>query len=92
VSGDPKEKQEELKQASPLTYVSKGDAPLLCFFGTKDPLVSHDQAYQITDALTNAGVPGRVELLIGSGHGWGGQELERTMEATLEFFDQHLKN
>ncbi len=91
LGADPKEKQEELKTASPLTYISKGDAPLLCFFGTKDPLVSHDQAYIIVDALTRAEVPGRVELLLGAGHGWAGQEMERTIQATLNFFDEHLK-
>jgi acetyl esterase/lipase len=91
LGGDPKEKQAECKQASPLTYISKGDAPLLCFFGSKDPLVSYDQAFVIGDALAKAGVPGRVELLMGAGHGWIGPELDRTMSATLSFFDQHLK-
>jgi acetyl esterase/lipase len=92
VGGDPKEKQEDIKAGSPFTYISKGDAPLLCFFGTKDPLVSHDQAMVVADALTKAGVPGRVELLLGAGHGWSGKEMERTVEATLAFFDQHLKS
>jgi acetyl esterase/lipase len=91
LGADPKEKQAECKQASPLTYINKGDAPLLCFFGSKDPLVSYDQAFVIGDALAKAGIPGRVELLLGAGHGWGGPELDRTMEATVDFFDQHLK-
>ena len=92
LGGDPKQKQDVLKTASPFTYISKGDAPLLCFFGTKDPLVSHDQAMVVADALTAAEVPGRVELLVGAGHGWGGEEMERTIDATLEFFDDHLKS
>jgi acetyl esterase/lipase len=92
VGGDPKEKQDAVKAGSPFTYISKGDAPMLCFFGTKDPLVSHDQAMVIADALTKAEVPGRVEMLLGAGHGWGGEEMERTIEATLEFFDEHLKD
>jgi len=92
VGGDPKEKQDAVKAGSPFTYISKGDAPMLCFFGTKDPLVSHDQAMVVADALTKAEVPGRVELLLGAGHGWGGEEMERTVEATLEFFDEHLND
>lgn len=91
LGGNPKEKQAECRRASPITYLNKGDAPTLCFFGTKDPLVSYDQAFQITTALTNAQVPGRVEMLLGAGHGWMGGEMTRTMNATMAFFDEHLK-
>lgn len=85
------ESDEAKKRASPVTYVSKGDAPMLLFQGTKDVLVPHDQAYRMTEALTKEEVPGRVELLIGAGHGWGGKELQRTWALTMGFFDEHLK-
>ncbi len=91
LGGNPKEKQAECRRASPITYLNKGDAPMLCFFGTKDPLVSFDQAFQIATALTNAEVPGRVEMILGAGHGWGGKERIRTHNATMAFFDEHLK-
>lgn len=84
------EKQDAARQASPVTYVSAGDPPMLLVQGTKDPLVPHDQAVQMTEALTKAGVAGRVELLIGQGHGWP-QEHERVMRATFDFLDQQLK-
>lgn len=91
LGGTMDEKLELYQQASPITYVNQGDAPLLLFAGTKDPLVPYDQAFQMTTALHNAGVAGRVELLIGAGHGWGGKEMERTLRATFEFLDEHLK-
>jgi acetyl esterase/lipase len=91
LGGKPKDKQAECRSASPITYLNKGDAPMLCFFGTKDPLVSNDQAFQISDALTSAEVPGRVELIVGAGHGWLGPELARTFAATIAFFDEQLK-
>ncbi len=87
----PENKQDECRRASPITYINKGDAPTLCFFGTSDPLISYDQAFKIADALAKAKVKGRVEILLGAGHGWMGPELDRTVDATIGFFDQHLK-
>lgn len=91
VGGTPAEKPDEVKKASPVSFASKDDPPILTFQGTKDPLVPHTQATTLADALTKVGVPGRVELMIGAGHGWGGAEMKRTLEETWEFFDQHLK-
>jgi acetyl esterase/lipase len=92
LGGEPKEKPEAAKDASPLTFVTKDDPPTLTYQGTKDPLVPHTQAVKLADAQTAAGAPGRVELLIGAGHGWGGDELDRTIAGTIAFFDQNLKN
>jgi acetyl esterase/lipase len=91
LGGTAEEKPAEAAKASPLTFVSKGDPPVLTFQGTKDPLVPHSQATKLADALTAAGVPGRVELLVGAGHGWGGADLERTVNEMYAFFDQQLK-
>jgi acetyl esterase/lipase len=85
------EKRDLAKRASPITYVNAGDAPMLLLQGTKDPLVPHDQAVRMADALTKVGVPGRIELLLGAGHGWGGAEIQRTAAETYAFFGQYLK-
>lgn len=87
----PKDKPEVAAQASPLTFVSKGDAPVLTFQGTKDQLVPYTQATKLADAMSAAGIAGRVELLVGAGHGWGGDDLKHTMNETFAFFDKHLK-
>jgi hypothetical protein len=42
-------------------------------------------------ALTDAKVPGRVELLLGANHGWSGEEMERTVRDGYEFFDRYLR-
>jgi acetyl esterase/lipase len=91
VGGPPAEKQSLLKQASPISYVTSGDAPMLLFFGTRDPLVPYDQAMQMTKALTNSGIPARIELLVGAGHGWAGQDMQRTLDETWQYFDRYLK-
>ncbi|MEX2113720.1 MAG: alpha/beta hydrolase [Pirellulales bacterium] len=90
IGGPAPEKAAAAKAASPITYVNKEDPPMLLIQGTKDPLVPHDQAVQMVEALTAAGVPGRVELLIGEGHGWP-SEHQRVMAATFAFLDQYLK-
>ncbi len=91
IGGGPAEKAEAFAKASPLTFVSKGDAAVLTFQGTKDPLVPDSQATKLANKMTAAGVSGRVELLIGAGHGWAGAELDRTKAETFAFFDMHLK-
>ncbi len=91
LGGTPSQKPEETKKASPVTFVTKDDPPILTFQGTKDPLVPFTQAIKLGEAQTAAGVPGRVELMLGAGHGWGGKEMERTIEDTFAFFDAHLK-
>lgn len=90
--GGPKEEHEDVyRQASPVTYVNEGDSPMLILQGTKDPLVPHDQAFAMINALTAAGVPGRAELLLGLGHGWGGEEMLHTMNSIYQFLDAHLR-
>ena len=91
LGGTAEEKPQQAAKASPLTYVSKGDPPVLTFQGTKDPLVPHTQAFKLAEAMTAAGVPGRVEVIVGAGHGWGGDDLQRTKSETFTFFDQYLK-
>jgi acetyl esterase/lipase len=92
LGGPPKEKAELAAQASPLTFVTQDDPPVLTFQGTKDPLVPHSQALKLAEAMSKAGVPGRVELLVGGGHGdWGRPELERTFAQTMDFLDKYLK-
>ena len=79
------------REASPVTYVNRRDAPMLLFHGTMDPLVPYDQAFLMINALTKAGVRGRVELILGAGHGWGGDELEASEQAMWTFLDKWLK-
>lgn len=91
LGGTPAEKPEAAAKASPVTYVTRDDPPILTFQGTRDPLVPPTQATKLAEAMTQATIPGRVELLIGAEHGWKGAELERTKAETFAFFDQYLK-
>jgi acetyl esterase/lipase len=85
------QKPELYKQASPIHYVRQGAAPMLLFQGTIDILVNYKQALRMAEKLTAVGVEGRVELLIGAGHGWGQPERNRTMESAFAFLAQKLR-
>ncbi|MFO0833561.1 MAG: alpha/beta hydrolase [Phycisphaerales bacterium] len=78
-------KVDRAKKASPVTYVTKDDSPILMFFGTKDPLVPHTQAYGMLDAMTRAGVNGRAEIIANEGHGFKMPEMTRTLKDASEF-------
>jgi acetyl esterase/lipase len=91
IGGTPADKPEAASKASPLTFVTKDDPPILTFQGTKDPLVPYTQAIKLCDALTKVGVAGRVELIVGGSHGWQGDDLVRTTNETYDFFDKYLK-
>ncbi len=91
LAATPAEKPDVAAKASPLTFVTKDDAPILTFQGTKDPLIPANQATKLADAMTRVGLPGRAELLIGAGHGWFGAEMKRTMAETYDFFEANLR-
>jgi acetyl esterase/lipase len=91
LGGSPQDRPDTAAKASPLTFVSKDDAPVLTFQGTKDSLVPYTQAIKLAEAMNSAGVPGRVELILGADHGWGGAEMARTVNETFGFLDRYLK-
>lgn len=91
LSGSREKRRAEYRLASPVTYVNGGDAPMLLFHGTKDEIVPYEQAIEMVASLTKSGVPGRIELLLGAAHGWGGDEARRTDQEAQDFFDLHLQ-
>ena len=91
LGGTPEDKPLEAAQASPITFISKDDAPMLTFQGTNDPLVPYTQADIARRRNERGRHPGAYELLIGAQHGWGGPELDRTKTETFEFLDRYLK-
>lgn len=82
------EKQEAAKAASPVTYVTKDDPPFLIVHGTKDNTVPLEQAESFHAALKQAGVDVTLVKIEGGGHGVGGVEVARRVQA---FFDKHLR-
>jgi acetyl esterase/lipase len=78
-------------QASPVTYASAGDPPVLTIHGDKDPLVPIDQAKLLQEALQKAGVQEKFITMPGAGHGFGGAQLVDALTQGIAFADSVLK-
>lgn len=91
MGGTPDEVPATYEKASPITYVSSDDPPVLTLHGDQDKLVPVAQAKKLDEAMTKANVPHELMVLEGQGHGLGGEHQEKAMKAMWDFFDQHLK-
>jgi acetyl esterase/lipase len=57
------------EQASPMTHVSSDDAPFLLLHGDKDEVVPIAQSHNFKAVLEKAGVPAKLIVVEGAGHG-----------------------
>lgn len=92
LNGTPDEAEERYKAASPVTYVSEDDPPMLTLHGTDDTLVPPSQAKRFDRAMRKAGAAHTLKLLKGQGHGLRDDARETVVEALFAFFDEHLKS
>ena len=63
---------EALKEASPITYVAKGDPPFLQIIGDKDEYIPFSEATNLDAALRKVGVQSEIIRIPGGMHGTGG--------------------
>ncbi|MCS7305945.1 MAG: alpha/beta hydrolase [Thermoguttaceae bacterium] len=89
VGGHAEQKLHVLKAASPLTYVSKDDPPVLTLHGTKDPIVPFSQATLLHEAMKKAGCVSYLVPVENAGHGFGGPEIFHRVHA---FLDKYLRD
>jgi len=87
LGGPLRENAEKAKAASPLSYVSPNDPPVLTVHGTLDRMVPYDQALRLDAALRAAGVPSYLVRVEGAGHGDFGSAADDRVAA---FFARHL--
>jgi acetyl esterase/lipase len=88
ISGALRENPNKAKAASPITYVTANDPPVLTVHGTKDRTVPYDQAVRLDAALRKVGVPSYFVTVKGGGHGDFGNAAADRVEA---FFDKYLR-
>jgi len=82
---------ERAKSASPVTYISKDDPPLLILHGDRDPLVPLKQSEEMDRLYREAGLESTLHVIKGAVHG-GPQFSDPTRyEMIKAFFDKHIK-
>ena len=82
---------ELLKSASPVTYLSKDDPPVLIFHGDKDQVVPLGQSEHLHKRYEEAGLESSLHVIESAGHG-GPQFSDPTRYALIkEFLDRHIK-
>jgi acetyl esterase/lipase len=91
LGGPVSDKKEIAAQASPVTHVTKDDAPFLIMHGDKDSLVPLSQSQVLVEALKKAGVEVDLRVLEGAGHGGAQFTSPESMKMIREFFDKHLR-
>ena len=72
------------REASPITYVTPDDPPLLLVHGDADPVVPFKQSGLMLAALEEHGVEARLIRIVGAGH--GGNDLPET----ARWLNRHL--
>lgn len=82
--------KETAAAASPITHITKDDAPFLIMHGDQDTLVTIRHSEEMDKALRAAGVECELVVLKGAGHGPGFGEA-KVLERVAGFFEKWLK-
>ena len=98
LGGTMEQKPEVYRQASPVTWVSAGDPPLLMVHGDRDPVVPFQQSQIMYDAYQALGLDAALIKVVGAGHGFinrPGQPAispspQEINQAVYDFFLKHL--
>ncbi|WP_153557436.1 alpha/beta hydrolase [Roseimaritima sediminicola] len=91
MGGTPTEVPQTYETASPITYVSDDDPPVLTLHGDQDALVPVAQATKLDERMAAVGADHTLVILEGQGHGFGGEHQQRAMQAMWDFFEEHLQ-
>jgi acetyl esterase/lipase len=92
VGGPVQENKDAASAASPVTYVSAGDAPILLVHGDRDNVVPPKQSDELHAALKKAGIETSLTIIPGAAHGDGGFREPKAFEEARDFLRKHLKH
>jgi acetyl esterase/lipase len=89
--GEPDKNADAFQAASPVTYISRDDPPVLTLHGDKDTLVPVSQATLLDEKMKAAGAKHELLILAGAGHGFVGENLKKSNDAMWSFLEKTLK-
>lgn len=89
--GEPEQAAAAYKAASPVTYISDDDPPVLTLHGDKDTLVPPSQAKLLDEKMKAAKAKHELLILAGAGHGFAGEAQKKSNEAMWSFLDKQLQ-
>ena len=81
---------EQLADASPLTYLTPGDPPVLILHGDNDKTVPVEQSHLLHKRYQNADLESELHIFEGVGHGGMVFSNENSYQLIKMFLDQHL--
>lgn len=91
IGGSREEKPEAFTQASPVTYITKGDPPVFQYHATLDDYVPFEQATRYRAALDEAGIANELFVIRGHGHISAFFADGDAVNAALDFLDRYLR-
>jgi acetyl esterase/lipase len=98
VYGASSAEDEILRIASPNTWISPDDPPVLMIHGDQDPVVPLEQSEIFLSALSSAGIPSKLVVVENGGHGFNNMTgpinpgFEEITDIVSEFFDEWLRD
>ena len=91
LGGSQAEKFQAFVDASPITYLKPGDAPVFKYHATLDGYVPFEQATRYRAALDAAGVPNELFVIKGHGHITAFFADDEAVQSALVFLDRYLR-
>ena len=91
IGGAIQENKAKARAASPITYVTRDDAPFLHVHGTADKLVPYPQSVDLNKKLVAAGVNSKLVTVTDGGHGNFGNAGEKIQKLVQAFLAKHLR-
>ncbi len=74
---------------SPVERIGPGTPPVLSVHGDRDPVVPFSQSERLHEALDRAGIPNRLHVVPGGGHGdWDADTWGRAYDAVFGFAEE----
>jgi len=92
LGGQPEDKPELARLASPVFQVDKEDPPLLLIHGDQDHQMPVNQSIELYGRYRELGLPVKLEFIHGGGHGGKAFYDERRMKMVSDFFAEHLRH